>query len=564
MNNKNGYSVDGFVSRRAPINHGSRLGVSNAASQGFVGPRGMDVTASPGARRVGLPPVQPVSKRPQSAARGAPAKAIKSVATSTGLSRADIDSSLRDIDTDPSTGGKDNKGKKKRNYLKIAKRMLTFLLIIGVVIGLYIGVTALMAGGKMFSGSFMDLVRKAPLQTDSNGRSNILVFGTSEDGEGGNHPGGELSDSIMLVSIDQEKKDAAMVSVPRDLWVELDNPCDVGYESKINTVYMCGKGATGDDAAGANALKDKVGEVLGFEIQYYAHVNYKVLSEVVDAIGGIEVTIESDDPRGIYDPNFDWQCNHQCRLVDYKNGEVAQLDGQHALALARARNAQGGYGLPSGNFDRERNQQKIIKAIQQKAVSAGTLADLGKVTSLIEALGENLRSNFETKEVRTLVDLASEIGGDKLKSVPLDEEGSAVVTTGNYYGQSVVMPVEGVHDYSGIQRYLANKIIVGGAALENKTVSVYNASGTPGLAQEYANKVEKKGITVISVDNAPEDYTGKNYFYGNIDGGQETKKALERMGMQYKSMESAMTGIVDSGSDINIIIGSSGSNSNPR
>lgn len=562
MNNKNRHNIDGFVSRRAPISHGSRLGVSGASQQGFSRPRqSMDVSGVTGRRRVGLPPDQPLRQSPRTAPTPAEVNSSGAVAMTPGLSRADIDNSLRDIDTDQdSTNGKKKRGGKKRNYFKIAKRILQFLLIIGVVVGLYVGVTAMMAGGRMFNGGFMGLVQKAPLKTDANGRSNILIFGTSEDNEGGDHPGAELSDSIMLVSVDQEEKNAAMVSIPRDFWVELDNPCDVGYEAKINTVYMCGKGTTGEDAAGAAALQKKVGEVLGFDIQYYAHVNYSVLSETVDALNGIEVTIESDDPRGIYDPNFDWMCNHQCNLVKYENGEVAQLDGERALALARARNAQGGYGLSGGNFDRERNQQKIIKAIQQKAVSAGTLADVGKVTGLIEALGDNLRSNFETKEVRTLIDLAREISGDKLVSVPLDEEGSAVVTVGNYYGQSVVMPVDGIYDYTGIQSYLRSKIVVGGAAQESKTVSVYNASGVPGLAQEFADDLEVSGMTVISVDNAPESYTGGNYFYGNLEGGSETKRALEKMGIKHRE-QGAMAGIVDDGSDIKVIIGTESSSS---
>lgn len=447
------------------------------------------------------------------------------------MNRSEIDDSLKEIDAPE----RDKKGRarktpaQKSRRRKIIKRSLIALLLIALLVVGYVGIKGLIASNKVFQGNLLDFVQKAPLKTDENGRSNILVVGTSEDGDNGEHPGGELTDSIMVVSIHQEKKNAYMVSMPRDFWVKLDQPCDVGYEAKINTVFMCNAEGGQNEAAGMAALQSKVGEVFGLDMQYYVHVNNSVLRDAVDAVGGIEVLVESDDPRGIYDPNFDWQCNHQCRMVDYANGEVAKMDGAHALAFARARNAQGGYGLSGGNFDREKNQQKVIRGLQEKAVSAGTLTDIRKVTSLIDAFGDNLRTSFEVKEMRTLADLGQNIRGDSIQSISLTEEGNMVVTTGNYSGQSIVQPVDGMYSYAGIHSYINRQINSDAVTRENAQVVVLNGSGVVGAAQVEADKIEARGMTISMVDNAPDGDYGKAKLYQIGEGNPATKARLEKM-----------------------------------
>lgn len=476
--------------------------------------------------RTQLGQASPQPKKPQAAEMTAKSNDTRA---KVGVSRSEIDESLKEIDApERDVRGRIKKTPEQKNRRKkIIKRILIGLLVIGLVIGGYVGVKAFIAGSKSLRGNLFDFVQKAPLKMDANGRSNILIVGTSEDSDGGNHPGGNLTDSIMVLSLDQNKKDAYMISMPRDFWVKLDSPCDVGYESKINAVYMCASNDGQDEEAGRKALQSKVGEVFGLDVQYYAHLNNTVVKDAVDAVGGITVTVESEDPRGIYDPNFDWQCNYQCKMVNYKNGEVAQMDGAHALAFARARNAQGGYGLPGGNFDREKNQQKVIQALQDKAISAGTLTNVGKVTGLIDALGNNLRTNFEVKEIRTLVDLGQLIKGDKLQSIGLTEEGQAVVTTGDMAGQSIVRPVDGLYVYSGIQKYIQKQMNSDAVTKEAAEVVVLNGSGIVGAAQVEADKLETKGITITMIDNAPAGDYGKVMIYQIGDGNTATKKRLE-------------------------------------
>ena len=448
-----------------------------------------------------------------------------------GVSKSEIDDSLRQID-EPEL---DKRGravkpsqKAKTSRRKIIKRVIIVLFILMIAVGGFVGVKAILAGNKAFRGNFFDFLQKAPLKQDANGRTNILVFGTAEDDEGGTHPGGNLTDSIMVVSLDQTKKNAYMISLPRDLWVKYAQTCTVGNEGKLNAAYLCASDDGQDEPAGAKGLMDKTGEILGLDVQYYAHINFTVVSEAVDAVGGVDVKIESEDPRGIYDPNFDWKCSHTCRMVDYKNGQIAHLDGVHALALARARNAEGGYGLPNGNFDREKNQQKILRALQEKAISAGTLTNIGKVTGLIDALGNNLRTNFETKEIRTLVELGQEVKGDKLKSISLVDEEDPMVTTANVYGQSSVVPVDGTYGYTGIISYIRKNLNASPITREAAKIVVMNGSGTAGLAQEEADALEQKGFTITQVDNAPTSDYATTVIYQLGDSNTATKDALQK------------------------------------
>jgi hypothetical protein len=234
-----------------------------------------------------------------------------------------------------------------------------------------------------------------------------------------------------------------------------------------------------------------------------------VMRDVVNAIGGsITVTIDSRNPNGQMDSNFDWKCgaNYYQRIekcppnghfIDYPNGPV-ELDAEHALYLAQARGDRAPtYGFEQSNFDRERNQQKILVAIREKALSAGTLTNITVVTDLVSALGNNLRTNIETKEIRTLMALAKDIPSDKIVSVDLHKEGEVVFTPA---GQ----PVAGQFAYAAIQAYLYKVIAQEPFVKEEPHVTILNGSGAAGVAQAETDKLTLKGFIVDTIGNAPE------------------------------------------------------------
>jgi polyisoprenyl-teichoic acid--peptidoglycan teichoic acid transferase len=331
-------------------------------------------------------------------------------------------------------------------------RRIAFL--IGIVFLLIIvgfGTRVFLAGSRIFEGNVLGLFGRGPLQTDEYGRSNIIIFGTTEDSEAHRRIGANQhrTDSIMLASIDQQGKTMLLTSVPRDLWVQYGRECTNGSEGKINVLYLCGSNNGRDEDAGAQMLMDAVKEIYGLDVHYYVHVNFAGVETMVDAVGGIEVMIESSDPRGIYDPAIG---------IQYPNGPIT-LSGKEALLLSRARDSTGeGYGLAAGNFSREAHQQKIIMALRDKAVRGGTLSNPLTVGRLIDSLGDNVRTNFNTKEIRALAELAHEVNRDRVTTVSLNNPQDPLVIVDRVAGQSVVRPARGLYDYYDIHQFIQNKI----------------------------------------------------------------------------------------------------------
>lgn len=417
------------------------------------------------------------------------------------------------------------KPRKKVSKGKIVKWIVIVIIlaILGVV-G-YLAVKAFLAGGKVFNGNPLDIITtKTRLAEDDNGRTNILIFGTSGYTMDENAwDGAMLTDSIMVVSLDQDNNDAYMMSLPRDLYVRNNCPALGKTSGKLNEVFYCAYTTDKDEVAGAEALMTKSGEILDLDIQYYIHADWTALVQAIDAVGGVDVTIESDDPRGIYDSSTG---------IKYANGEVAHLDGEKALALARARNHNyGDYGLAGGNYDREKNQQKILAAFQQKAMSAGTLLNPVAVNNLIDSLGNNLITSFETGHVQTLIDIASNLQADHIKQLPFvgrDDGGPNLIATyapnGTYLGEA---PVAGVYDYSEIQAYVAQNLSSDPVVMEGATIDVLNGSDQAGLAAKKAEELEDDNYTIGSIDNAPANTTESVTIYQLNSGMTNTATALK-------------------------------------
>ena len=438
-----------------------------------------------------------------------------------GITRADVDESLREIDTQV-TPEKVPKGRRKVFAKRRIIRLIVLLLItIGVLMGGWLVVKAVLTSNSVFKGDIFGLIQQKELKQDAWGRTNILVVGTSEDDPG--HPGGNLTDSIMVVSLDQKNKNATMVSIPRDLEVEYGMACTPGYAGKINAYFSCvdDSDSTSAEDKRQAAMRKLVGEILGLEMQYSVHVNYSVMRDVVNAIGPITVNIQgSGGAPGVMDSNFDWKCKggnayaslstmkKNCppngHFIDYPNGP-ATLDAEHALYLAQARgDAEPTYGLGNSNFDREQNQQKIVMAIREKALSTGTLTDISKVTKLMDAIGNNLKTNIETSEIRTLVGLAKDIPASAITSINLLDN---QIMTAN--GQ----PVAGLYEYSQLQAFLQKKLYATALSKEDAHVVVLNASGVAGVAQQEADRLTALGMTVDNVGNVPADSLTANTVY---------------------------------------------------
>jgi len=222
------------------------------------------------------------------------------------------------------------------------------------------------------------------------------------------------------------------------------------------------------------------------------------------------------------------KCPPSGHYIDYKNGPVT-LDAEHALYLAQARGDKAPtYGFEQSNFDREKNQQKIIKALREKAVSAGTLADFSKVSAIIDALGNNLRTTFETKEFRTLVALAQDIKSEDIKSISLVDTENPIMTTDNVNGVSVVVPVAGTYNYTDLRALLKKRMSSDPVVREAAPIAVFNGSGVAGVAQVEADKLEAANYTVDTFATAPTGTYPRYTLYQIGTGNSGTAKKLQQ------------------------------------
>jgi len=478
---KNNNSIDGFfIPRRQVASNGSRPGLDSVGGTRPAHTEGQ-----------GLKPSQAAPMRTSTA------DYFNKSTTLTATPPLPLE------DDQPPRGRKKEKKPSRfhRPSKKTVKRILLVVLALLLIGAGYFAYKFFVNSGKVFKGNVFSAIFAdgKPLKTDANGRSNILLFGTSEDDPG--HPGADLTDSIMMLSIDQKKKDAFMVSIPRDLRVKYGQSCISGYQGKVNVLYSCARdNKKGDETAGQDALRRKVGEVLGLDVQYAVHVNYTVIREAVNAVGGITVTIDSKDPRGVLDRNFDWRCRYKCYYVKYPNGPV-NLDGDHTLALARARgDVAPTYGFEQSNFDREKYQQKILVALKDKAASAGTLANPVAVNNLLDALGNNVKTNFEADEIKTLVKLGREVNSSNIRSLSLNDAQKPLVDTDC---TPDVCPVAGQFNYTQIHAAVKAFATNDAASLEGALVDVFNASGVAGAGQKKADIVTGAGLNVDEIANAP-------------------------------------------------------------
>jgi len=427
---------------------------------------------------------------------------------------------------------------KMKRALKITAWTLGVLLVLaaGVATWAYIQGNDLVS--RVTGGSLLNMLMAdpdTPLAEDpASGRTNILIFGTEGYSmDDSNHPGAQLTDSMMVASLDQDSGDIRTISLPRDLKARTCTST-----AKLNEVYYCTyhKNAKTKESRdeyehlAARALADQAEEILGVKIQYFVHVNWQALVQIVDALGGIdvafvykgegwdgsEVAIETLDKRGLRDY---WNARTQTWGIDYKNGGVAHLNGEQALGVARSRNESGGYGSGS-NFGREQFQQKIIQAVIMKAKQTNLAADFLGVLGIKDAVGDNLRMDFKDTELKSLFKLAGRVdmGGMKTVSLQDTDEGAALLISGMLSvpgvnglecGGSVpgclsyVYPRAGAGNYVAVHDYVARKLSSDPAVSESAKIVVMNATSAAGVAASEGTRLKEKKYNVVQNANAP-------------------------------------------------------------
>lgn len=441
-----------------------------------------------------------------------------------------------------------------KGWSKVAMKTFAGVIITGVLVSGYILGKAYLKSRQVFKGgtagaaALQENVDPTKLNGEGDGRINILLLGKGGPG----HAAPDLTDTILVASIDPIQKEAALLSIPRDLWVR-----SKGSSMKINAVYANSKNAVLNgkrienqqaeaEKAGFSAIEQVVEDTMGIPVHYHTMIDFEGFKKAIDTIGGVDVNVT--EKTSVYEV---MSIDGRRYVLDVKAGRQ-HMDGNKALAYARSR-----YTSSRGDFDRAERQRLVLIAMKDKAFSLGTFGNPLKINQLISDFGNNMQSNLSTNEVLRLYEIGKTIDASKVASVGLADPPNNFVTTSNIGGQSVVVPRAGVDDFSEIKNYVRNKLKDGFLRNEDATIAVYNGTTIPGLAGRRASDLRSYGYNVNVVADAPtKNYT--NTILVDLRNGQKkyTKSYLEkRLGVT--AVTSMPDGSINPGSaDFVVILGS--------
>ncbi len=412
-----------------------------------------------------------------------------------------------------------------RTFRKWSLRSSLLLTALVVVIGGFLVIKGVLKINKVFKGggsaaALQADVKPELLKGEGDGRVNILLLGKGGPG----HDGADLTDTMIIASIDPVNKASVLVSIPRDLWVTVP-----GYgSSKINAVYANAKNRSlysskdkaKAEAAGAEAIKQQVGQVFGIPIHYYAMIDFTGFKQAVDVVGGVDINV----PAELAVSEHLWDST--TRRPYYLNVPAGQqhFDATRALYFARSRHTS-----KRGDFDRAERQRLFIQALSQKVLSAGTYTNPVKISQLMSAFGDHVSTDMSVNNALRLTQIGKGMNMSKMKSIGLADPPNNYVRTDNIDGISVVRPTAGFGDYGDIQNYIRNTLKDPYLAKENAVLNVLNGTSQAGLATSKADKLKSYGYNVTKVGDAPtQDYN--QTVLVDLTGGKKsfTKNYLEK------------------------------------
>ncbi len=262
--------------------------------------------------------------------------------------------------------------------------------------------------GKVFSGQELAAAadggprdaRPGPGGTE---RINILLIGVDATSTRTT----ELTDTMMVASLDPVGHTVSMISIPRDL---VNVPLGNGdtYGPKLNSLLSyADRHKELFPNGGIAALEDAVGELLQIPIHYYARIDFVGFIGMVDAVGGVDI----DVAKGFSDPNYDG-----FGLPGGKRGFSVtagkhHFSGAEALAYARVRKAPG-----ESDFTRAARQQEVIAALRDRVLRGGSV--LWELPKLLDSVGDTVRSDVPIDRLPDLAAVMDEMGrGSMVRAV---------------------------------------------------------------------------------------------------------------------------------------------------
>ncbi len=281
---------------------------------------------------------------------------------------------------------------------------------------LILGITKVVLWGQSFmaaTGLTPMTVAKLLVNTgvelkSQEGRTNILLLGIS----GGTHAGADLTDTILVLSLDIKKKTMAMISVPRDLWSDT-------LKDKVNSAYYYGEEKK--EGGGLTLTKVIVKDMVGLPIHYVLLIDFSGFESIIDIVGGVNIMV----PKAFTDTEFpiagrendlcDGDPTFACRYesVSFDSGSQ-HMDGETALTYIRSRHADGDEG---SDFARGRRQQEVLVALQETLKNPSTWLPPSRAFTLFEAFDRASQTDMRIGELATVGKVIMKIGSGEEKRI---------------------------------------------------------------------------------------------------------------------------------------------------
>lgn len=296
--------------------------------------------------------------------------------------------------------------------------------------------------------------KEAPL-TKYKGRTNIVLLGIA----GGNHDGSDLTDSMIFISIDDQKKEAVEVSIPRDIWSQT-------LKDKINTAYHYGE--QGKKGGGLVLAKATVEEVIGQPVHYAWLIDFSGFEKLIDLVGGVDIFVENGFTDKEYpiagrendfcggDPTF--ACRYE--TIHFDQGQE-HMDGDTALKYVRSRHAEGEEGT---DFARSKRQQQVIAALKNKLLKLSfMMQNLKNLKALFNAFDDATDTDMNLSEQILFFKSFLALPNENVKKLALDYGNPEKKIQGflvnpplwQYNNAWVLIPRTGEGNYDEIHKFIS-------------------------------------------------------------------------------------------------------------
>lgn len=364
-----------------------------------------------------------------------------------------------------------------------------------------------------------------PIDIKDEDKINILVVGRWW----GSHEAPNLTDTIILASINTKSKIISMLSIPRDIYIDYPGNEEDG---KINWLYAIYNFKSGSKKVGMDMLKKQITQMTWEKIDYFANIDFNWFKEIIDTIGWVEITIPQHFVDDKY-PDENWWYK---TLVFRKWTWI--FDGENALKYARSRHS-------TSDFDRSMRQQQIISAIKNKLTGSYFLTSPWKIKELYEVFVNYVYTDIKLSTVIKLAYTLNSPGEYTILSSNLNDscfywsescqKWGFLYTPSReiFWGMSVLLVdgtnIEKLSNYSKLHTFTDLVFNYPEIFKENYTINIFNSLKVNHLAWSLSNDIIRYWFNIPEVNsiwNTKTPYEKSIIYYNNIPTDSITLKAL--------------------------------------